>query len=133
MADHIVSVGPETATRMFDLETLTIDGVTFRKGDRVCAVHKPSGSRLYGTLGEFYGIHRVRGIRIETYMVGTFHFPFADETDREIYELKHAAVPAQGPTHEGGIPRDSNPLTHPGEGNVWEAAAWTRGTSEETR
>ena len=76
-----ITVGPPDATRIQDLTELTIDGVTFRTGDAVWLTHIPTGSRLYGTLGRFYGVGRVRGVKVLTPFVGDTVFPFGHPGD----------------------------------------------------
>jgi len=85
---NTITVGPEDATRIQDLTELTIDGVTFRTGDEVWLTHVSTGERLRGTLGRFFGVGRVRGIKLHGTFVGETAFYFGKPQD-EVRILTH--------------------------------------------
>lgn len=83
-----LSFEPDFIRSLDDITAFTLNGVTFRPGDAVWITHRETGSRLYGRLGTFYGVGRIRGIRVDTPMVGEFHFPFLKAEDHEIYAIE---------------------------------------------
>ena len=82
-----ITVGPETAKTMDELTTLTIDGVLFNRGDDVWIEHIPSGQKIFGKLGKFFGVGRIRGIKISAPFVGDTAFYFGQPGDAETYRL----------------------------------------------
>lgn len=85
-----LSFEPDVITSLADLTAFTLNGVRFQPGDAVWITHRKTGSRLYGTLDAFYGVGRIRGIRVYAPMVGQFHFPFLKPEDHETYAIEHA-------------------------------------------
>lgn len=86
-----IEVGPADATSAENLTQLTIDGELFTVGDEVTLTHLPSGSTVHGTLGTFFGVGRIRGIKVKGPFVST-SFYFGKPEDAETWHLAHRAA-----------------------------------------
>jgi hypothetical protein len=64
MPEPQITLFPKDAETPADIKGFIRDGEFFHIGDQVMLIHRPSGSKLFGTLGGIYGVGRIRGFKV---------------------------------------------------------------------